>query len=94
MGFTANLLDFCATRESRARDLSDAGVPQGEIELSLNSLHTARPGSVEYRVAAHELAMLDQPATSAREPTATMRPPDTASASAVGCVSSTVRMVP
>jgi len=31
----------------------------GENELSLNSLHTARPGSVEYRVAAHELATLD-----------------------------------
>jgi signal transduction histidine kinase len=27
--------------------------------LSLNPLHTARPGSVEYRVAAHELAVLD-----------------------------------
>lgn len=27
--------------------------------MSLNPLHTARPGSVEYRVAAHELATLD-----------------------------------
>jgi signal transduction histidine kinase len=44
--------------DSRVAAINLAG-RNGENELSLNPLHTARPGSVEYRVAAHELATLD-----------------------------------